>query len=106
MIFFWRDRARPLYFFLLFACFCDSALAAADFEALLVRPSVRTLDATLATFAEVALFGAWTWDNALAAAVLDLEPVLAELSVLEAAEAAFVPVVFVLAILPSKYNAS
>ena len=36
-----------------FDAVCANALAAAVLEALLVRPSLRTLDATLATFLEV-----------------------------------------------------
>ncbi|WP_318557192.1 hypothetical protein [Geobacter anodireducens] len=58
------------YFFLGFSL-CDRALAAAVFDALLVRPSVRTLEAADAAGAEVVLFGAEVWLSALPAAVFD-----------------------------------
>ena len=48
-----------------------NALAAADFDAALVRPSVSVLDAAVAAFALVCFFGASVCDNALPAADLD-----------------------------------
>ena len=58
-----------------FAVFCAKALPAADFEALLVRPSFNTDEAALAAFVEVVFLGALVWANALPAAVLDFAPV-------------------------------
>ena len=63
----------PFYF--LFDGLCDRALPAADLDFSPVLPSRRTLDAALAAFFEVTLFGALVWDKALPAAVLDFDPV-------------------------------
>jgi hypothetical protein len=99
----WNCPARPLqgapggsgqFFFPA----CANALAAADFEAALVRPSRSTEDAAVAAFEDVVFAGAPVWERALAAAVLEREPVDALLRVCEALVAAFVPVVFPLAI--------
>jgi hypothetical protein len=49
----------------------DNALAAADFDALLDRPSRRTFDAAEAAFDEVVFLGAFVCERALAAADLD-----------------------------------
>jgi hypothetical protein len=70
-----------------------SALAAADFEAALVRPSRRTDEAAEAASGEVCFFGELVCDNALAAAAFDFALVLGLLSTLEALEAALEPVV-------------
>jgi hypothetical protein len=72
---------------------CDNALAAADLDAALVRPSRRTDDAAVAAFDEVVFAGAPDWDNALPAAVFDREPVEMFWSVFEAFEAARPPVI-------------
>jgi hypothetical protein len=83
------------YFFLDFPA-CDSALAAADFEAALVRPSLITLDAALAAFGEVIFAGALVCESALPA-VRDFAPVDLLVSVFDAFDAALPPVVFPLA---------
>lgn len=57
-------------------------------DALLVRLSLRTDDALLAAFLDVTFLGALVWDNALPAAVFDLELVDLLLSVDEALLAA------------------
>lgn len=73
-------------------------LPAADFDALLVLPSRKTFDAALAALFEVTLLGAFVWDKALPAAVLDLRPVDLLLSVFDAFLAAFGLVTFDFAI--------
>lgn len=95
---------RPLLGAYFFDGRCASALAAADFDAALVRPSPSTLDAAVAAFAEVVFFGAPVCERALPPAFLDAEPVDPLLSVFDAADAALLPVVFPLAIgnLPSE----
>jgi len=76
----------------------ERALPAADFDFLLVLPSRRTLDATLAALFDVTFFGAFVWDRALPAEVLDFEPVLLLLSVFDALRAALGRVTFDFAI--------
>ena len=71
---------------------CDNVLAAADFDALLLRPSRNTFDAADAARADETLFGAFVWANALPADVLDFEPVDLLRIVLDALDAAFLPV--------------
>ena len=73
-------------------------LPAADFDFLLVLPSRRTLDAALAALFEVTFFGAFVWDRALPAEVLDVDPVDLFRSVLDAFLAAFGLVTFDFAI--------
>lgn len=68
---------------------CDNALPAADFEALLVRPSLRVLDAAVAAPDPVCFFGALTCDNALPAAFLEWDPVEILVNVFDALLAAF-----------------
>jgi hypothetical protein len=65
---------------------------------LLVRPSRSTSDAAAAAFFDVFLAGAPVCESALPAADFDLAPVDLLLKVLEAAFAAFAPVVLDLAI--------
>jgi hypothetical protein len=89
------------FFFFLLEGRCDSALPAADFEALLVLLSLNTEEALLAAFCDVTFFGAFVCDKALPAAVLDLEPVDLFLSVDEARLAALGRVTFDFAILKS-----
>ena len=63
---------------------CAKALAAADLEALLERPSDSVLEAADAAFLLVCFFGAEVCDNALPAADLDFVPVDLEASVFDA----------------------
>jgi len=77
---------------------CERALPAADFEELLVRPSLSTLDAALPARLEVCFAGAFRCESALPPAVLDFEPVDLLRIVLDAAEAARRPVTLDLAI--------
>lgn len=74
-------------------------LPAADFDALLVRPSRRTDEAALAAFFDVTFFGAFVCDSALAEAVFDFELVLLLCRFFEALLATLELVVFLLAIL-------
>ena len=62
-----------------------------------MRPSRSTFDAALAAADEVCFFGAATCDNALPDEALDIMPVALLWSVLDAAVAALLPVVFVFA---------
>lgn len=62
----------------------EMALPAADFDVLLVRPSLRTDEAALAAFFEVTFFGLFVWDKALPAEVFDFAPVDLLLSVEDA----------------------
>ena len=71
---------------------CDSALPAADFEALLVRPSRSVDDAFDAAFRDVSRSGVPVWESALPAAPLDLVEVEPLVSVFDAVVAAFLPV--------------
>ncbi len=64
-------------------------LAAAVFEALLVRPSLKTFEAALAALGDVTSPGALLWVRALPAAVLDALLVDGLLRTLDAALAAF-----------------
>lgn len=73
--------------------FWDNALPAADFEVLLVRPSLTTFDAECAADFEVVLFGAPVCESALPADVFDLSPVESSVKVLDALDAALRPVV-------------
>lgn len=68
---------------------CASALAAADFELLLVRLSVSVFEAAVALFGAVAFFAALVWETALPAADFEFFPVEVLLRVLEALLAAF-----------------
>lgn len=72
---------------------CVSALPAAVFAALLVRPSRNTLDADFAAFGEVVSWGAFACVSALAAAVFTVLLVDVRRA-LEAARAALLLVVF------------
>lgn len=69
-----------------------SALAAADFDAALVRPSRRVDDALEAAADEVTFFGAEVCDNALPAALLALDDVDGFRSTEDALDAALLPV--------------
>ena len=71
-----------------------SALPAADFDVLLVRPSRRVADAFFATFFDVVRLGALRCDSALPADDFDFVDVLRSRSVLDALPAAFLPVTF------------
>ena len=71
---------------------CDSALAAADFDAALVRPSRRVADARVAAEADVTLGGAFLCESALAAALLAFGDALGLRITAEAFEAARLPV--------------
>jgi len=75
------------YFFFLGPCFWDSALPAADFAALLLRPSLKTFDALDAAFFEVTL-EVLLCDSADPAADFDAFPVDLLLRVPEAFVAA------------------
>lgn len=72
--------------------FCDSALAAADLELSLVRPSRNVSDALLAAADEVSLPGAWRCDMALPAAEFELSPVASSRNVFDEFDAALEPV--------------
>ncbi len=76
-----------------------NALPAADFDALLVRPSRITAEAALAALGEVTRLGALVCDNALPAAVFDFEPVEGVRSVFDELRAAAGRVTFDFAIL-------
>lgn len=89
------------YFFLPADGFCDKELPAADFDALLVRPSFKTDDAALAALGEVTFAGALVWESALPAAVFEVNPALPLRRVLEALLAAFGLVTFDFAIMVS-----
>jgi hypothetical protein len=91
------------YFFLLLD-FCASALPAADFPALPVRPSLSTFDAMLATLGEVLFLGASTCDKALPAAAFVFAPVLGDVKTFDAALAAFAWVVFDFPIIASAHS--
>lgn len=69
-------------------------LPAADFEALLVRPSRNVFDAAVAAFVEVVFLGALRCDKALPEDVFVVLPVLLLRSVFDADEPAFFPVTF------------
>ena len=71
--------------------FCASALAAADFESLLVRPSLRIFDAAEASDSDIVFFGALICDNALPAAVFVLVPDSGFFNAFDALDAAFPP---------------
>ncbi|MCX6177778.1 MAG: hypothetical protein NT163_00085 [Chlorobiales bacterium] len=83
-----------VYFLFRLVAFCESALPAADFDALLVLPSLSTFEAAVAAFALVCFFGDLVCDNALAAAALELVPVDLLVRVFDALVAAFDPVTF------------
>jgi hypothetical protein len=82
-----------IYFFP-FDGFCASALPADLLESLLVLPSVRTFEATVAALEEVTFAGALVCDRALPAAVLDFGAVLELVNIFDALEAALAPVTF------------
>ena len=94
-----------IYLFLRLFSRWESALPAADLEALLVRPSRNVFDAAVAAFVEVVFFGALRCDKALPEDVFVVLPVLLLRSVFDADEPAFFPVTFlpmnVLKLLPS-----
>ena len=69
-------------------------LPAADFDALLVRPSLNVFEAALAAFAEEGFLGALRCDKALPDDVLVALAVLLLRRVFEADEPAFFPVTF------------
>lgn len=74
-----------------------NALAAADFDVLLVRPSRSTEEASLAAWVEVSFSRDFACDRALAAAVLDLADVDLLCRVLDAFVAVLLLVAFDLA---------
>lgn len=84
---------RNLYRFLLERC--ESADAAADFDAALVLPSRSTCDAAVAAPADVVFGGALTCDRALPAADFEPAPVEPLRRTLDALVAAFAPVTLV-----------
>jgi hypothetical protein len=84
-----------------FAGFCASALPAAAFECLPVRPSLSVFDAADAALAEVCFFGALVCERALPAAAFDLPAVELLLRTFDAALEARLPVTFPFAICPS-----
>lgn len=93
--YFFLPFPRPFDFDLLFdGGFCASALPAADFDVLLVRPSRSIFDAADAALGDVTFLGALRCDNALPPAVFDFCPVDLLRSVLDALLAALAPVVF------------
>jgi hypothetical protein len=63
---------------------CDSALAAAVFDSLLVRPSLSVLDAAVAAVLPVCFDDVLACERALAAAVFDVFPVEPEAKVFDA----------------------
>ena len=75
-----------------FFVFCDSALPAADFVALLVRPSRSADDAFVAVRFVVVRLGALRCASALPAADFDFVAVAPLRSVFDALVAAFLPV--------------
>jgi hypothetical protein len=79
-----------------FPCFWERALPAADFDALLVRPSRRVFEAAEAALAEVVLLDP-VWDSALPAADLDAWPVDLLVRVFDALDEALPLVVFLCA---------
>lgn len=89
------------YFFLRELGRWDSALAAADFDCLLVRPSRRTPEAAVAALLEVVFDGAFLCERALPAAALDVLEVALLFNVPEALRAAERPVTLVRAIVCS-----
>ena len=74
-------------------------LPAADFDALLVRPSLNVFDAALAAGLEVCFFGAFRWESALPAEAFDVFPVDLLRNVFDALLAAPFPVTFLLLII-------
>jgi hypothetical protein len=92
----YADTALTGYF-PLDPCFCDSALPAADLDALLVRPSRSVFEAAEAALDDVVLLGAFDWESALPAALFDALPVAWFVSVLDALDAALPLVVLLCA---------
>lgn len=78
------DERRP--------SFCERALPAAERDFDDVRPSRRVDDAFFATPRDVSFFGASRCESALPAALLDFEADPLFRSVLDALDAAFLPV--------------
>lgn len=78
-----------------FEDFWERALPAADFDALLVRPSLSVLAAADAAFLLVCLGGALVWERALPAEAFDVLPVDLDVKVWEALLAACLLVTFV-----------
>jgi hypothetical protein len=78
--------------------FCESALPAADFDALLVRPSLSVFDAAVAASLDVDFDGAFVCERALPAADFDFALVDLLERVSEALEAAVLPVTLLPAI--------
>ena len=73
---------------------CASALPAPDLDVALVRPSRKVDDASFAAPLDVVFLGALRCDSALPAAVFDFTDVDVLLNVLDAFDAAFLPVTF------------
>jgi hypothetical protein len=94
-----------LYFFFLEPGRWESALAAADFDALLLRPSRSTLDALEAAFFEVTL-EVLLCDIAEPAADFDALPVELPLRVVEALVAALFPVRLFRAMIPLQFSSN
>lgn len=82
-----------LYFLLRLLGVCESVLPAADFDFFEVLPSRKVLEAALAAFLPVCLFGVPVWDRALPDEVLDFDPVPLLVRFFDALEDAFLPVV-------------
>lgn len=72
---------------------CESVLPAADFDCFEVLPSRKVLEAALAAFFPVCLFGVPVWDRALPDEVLDFDPVPLLVRFFDALEDALLPVV-------------
>ena len=85
---------------------CDSALPAADFDALLVRPSLSVFDAAVAAVLLVCFDDVLACESALAAAVFDVIPIDPEVNVFDAFDAALLLVTLLLRdiILPMKMS--
>jgi len=83
-----------LYYFFFLLGFCANALPAADFDALLVLPSLRVFEAEVAAFADVCFLGALVCESALPAAAFDFVAVDLLVKVLDELVAAFLPVTF------------
>ena len=93
--YFFLPLPRPVDFDLpLEGGFCESALPAAVFEVLLVRPSRSVFEAAEAALGDVTFLGAFRCDSALPPAVFDVFPVDLLRRVLDALVAALPPVVF------------
>ncbi|MEZ0185915.1 MAG: hypothetical protein AB9Q23_05960 [Candidatus Reddybacter sp.] len=87
-----------------FTCLCESALAAADFAALVALGFLIVLEAALAAFFEVTFLGALVWESALPAALFALADAVLERTVLDALFAALGRVTFLVAIYISIFD--